>query len=350
MASWESTRTYAKDLWKQHHVSQMAASLSYYVTISLPPLCLLVLILLSLIFSEEESAGYLVSQAQTLVGKEGAEVIRTITQTPPRSFSHPMTWIVGIGLLLFGASSIFHHIYTSLNILWEHSPQYERPIVHRIVYRLPSLFMMLISSALILLATVVTISIPSMTTPVLPLNTTLIISFIVLLVSFALIYKILPHAAELSWKHAAIGAALSSILFVTGKAIFGLYIDYSQVTSAFGIFGSLIALLIWIYYSSLVLFAGAVYTRAVTLATVERTPSSPILASSSVSPSPASIDEPMVPTHDTGKNTFTSVLTILTLLFPFARIFKRTVRYGVVAIPILKAVYTIWRRYNRTKR
>jgi membrane protein len=251
-----------------------AAALSYYTIFSLPPLLVLVLLLLGAVLDPQDVQGELERQIRMLMGPAGAEQIRTILQQAdrPGSGSVLMT-ILGIGALILGATGAFGQLQAALNRAWEVKPDPRKGGLRSFLLKRVFSFGMILSLAFLLL---VSLALSAMLSAfgdrlgaLLPsgVSATLLellnmgISFLVIALLFAAIFKVLPDA-RIAWRDVWIGALVTAALFVAGKFLIGLYLGRSNPGEAFGAAGSLAVMFVWIYYSSMILLFGAEFTQA----------------------------------------------------------------------------------------
>jgi membrane protein len=253
--------------WSADKASRLAAALAYYTVFSLAPLLIIVIAIASVVFANAQQQ--LLEQVQQLVGAEGAEQVRTmIEQTSQPSASIPAT-IIGVVTLLLGASGVFGQLQDSLNTIWEVQPKPGRGILAVVKDRFLSFSMVLGIGFLLLVSLVVSTALSALTTVVgeelgiaaaAGQVANIVISFAVTTLLFAMIYKVLPDV-EIDWSDVWIGAAVTALLFTLGRFLIGLYLGRSAVGSAYGAAGSLVVILLWIYYSAQILFLGAEFTQ-----------------------------------------------------------------------------------------
>jgi membrane protein len=263
--------------WANDKVPRLGAALAFYAALSLAPLLIIVLATAGLFYGQAAVQGQIVWQIQDLVGGEGAKVIQAlISSAAHRPTSGIVATILGLVVLLFGASSAFAELQDALNTIW-HVP------VDPLRSRLASIFDMVERRALsfvlvlgigflLLVSLFVSAWISAAETffgaflpmpgPVLHI-VNLVVSFVVTTFLFAIIYKVLPDV-RLKWSDVAIGAAITSLLFSVGKLPIGLYLGKTSIESSYGAAGSFLIVLLWVYYSAQVLFLGAEFTKIYT--------------------------------------------------------------------------------------
>jgi membrane protein len=258
--------------WIDDKAFRMGAALAYYSLFSVAPLLLIAIGIAGLIFGERAARGEVLGQVRNLVGAQTGGAIEEVLAHAGREGSGG--WATGIGLvvLLFGASTVLVELQDDLNTVWKVMPRPGRAIWEIFRERLLS-FAVIVGTGILLLASLIVtaalqalegVLAPAATLPGgagLWLAVNFILSFAVITLLFAMIFKVLPDA-EIAWRDVWVGAILTALLFTAGKYLIGLYLGHSTLTSAFGAAGSVILLLTWVYYSALILLFGAEFTRA----------------------------------------------------------------------------------------
>jgi membrane protein len=249
-----------------------AAALSYYIVFSLPPLLILILLIASAVWEPAEVQRALTEQMGGFMGPQGAQEIGTIMQEAERPGGRGLKAVLGIAAIIFGATGSFLQLQSALNRAWEVEPDPRQGgIKNMITKRILSLgmilgvaFLLLVSLALSALLTAV----GGMIGRIIPGGSEVVaqifnfvLSFVVITGLFAAIYKVLPDA-RIAWKDVWVGAVVTSLLFTIGKFLLGLYLGRSNPGEAFGAAGSLALLLVWVYYSSMIVLFGAEFTQA----------------------------------------------------------------------------------------
>lgn len=256
--------------WREDKASRLAAALAYYTVFSIPPL-LVVAVGVAALFTERQLVeNQVIGQAGRLMGTRGAEAIETIlasADSPGRGEILPT--LIGFTLLFFGASGVFTQLQDAMNTVWNVEADPNRGVMGAIRERFMSFTMVLAIGFILLvslmLSTLLTTfgdfigGLVSEAASVLGL-VNFIISYGLITVLFALMFKTIPDA-DIAWRDVWIGAALTGILFKIGEYALGIYFDRSDPTSAFGAAGSVILLLLWVYYSAQILFLGAEFTQ-----------------------------------------------------------------------------------------
>ena len=256
--------------WNKDKASRLAAALSYYTVFSLAPLLIIAIAIAGSVFGEEAAKGEIITQIQGLVGREGAEVIQTAIENASKSEEEgSIASLISIGVLIFGASGVFAELQDALNTVWEVESKPELGIVAFIRKRILSFTMILGIGFLLLVSLVISAVLAGInhyTNQLLPGFDPLwqivnfIVSFAVITLLFAMIYKFLPDV-KITWGDVSIGAAMTALLFVFGKFLIGLYLGNSSFSSTYGAAGSIVIILVWAYYSAQILFFGAEFTQ-----------------------------------------------------------------------------------------
>jgi membrane protein len=255
--------------WNEDKAPRLAAALAYYTAFSLAPLLIVVISIAGLIYGKEAVQGQVQYQIQGAVGSQAASAIQDMLA----NFSHPSSGIIatvlGVITLVLGAAGLFGQLQDALNTIWEVAPKPGQGILAMLRQRFLSFtmvlgicFVLLVSlvlSALVsALGNVIAVHIPQQETVLQIVN--LVISFAVITLLFAAIYKVLPDV-QISWRDVWMGAVVTAILFTIGKYALGLYLGQSSVSSSYGAAGSFVLLLLWIYYSAQILLFGAEFTQ-----------------------------------------------------------------------------------------
>lgn len=255
--------------WSEDKASRLAAALAYYTVFSIAPLLIIAIAVAGLVFGQEAARGQLDNQIQGLVGQQSAELIQTMVESASKPTSGIIATVLAIATILFGASGLFGQLQEALNTIWEVEPKPGRGILGIIKDRFLSFTMVLGIGFLLLVSLVLSALLSALDTyltDLLPGSIYLlqilnfVISFGVITLLFAMIYKILPDV-KIAWSDVWIGAAVTSLLFALGKFLIGLYLGRSSAGSAYGAAGSLVILLLWIYYSAQILLFGAEFTQ-----------------------------------------------------------------------------------------
>ena len=232
------------------------------------PLVVVLVAIGGYLMDQESIRAELMREISALVGRDGAAVIETITESAAEDETQGIaSTVVGIALLLFGATTVFAELQTALNRLWGVEATPRNALGAFVRLRLQA-FAILLGTAFLLLASLVLTAVIAALQSSLPASGVLwavvdtILSLAFLTVVFALLFKYVPDAT-IRWRDTWLGAATTAILFTIGKLGIGLYLGQASVGSAYGAAGSVVVLMVWVYYAALVFFLGAVVTRKI---------------------------------------------------------------------------------------
>jgi membrane protein len=255
---------------------KLSASLAYYTVFSVAPLLILVISLISLFLGHNAVNNNLYPQIREYVGNQAAIQIQEIIKNLQFSGKTGVALITGITILLIGASSMFVEIQDSLNIIWRVKAKPKRGWLKLIQNRFLSFSLIISLGFLLLVSLMLNIAISALSTRLahfLPDVTVLVLSginlaitLVVIAVLFGIIFKVLPDV-KIKWADVRMGAIFTAVLFMLGQYLIGLYIRYTAQGSAYGAAGSIIIILVWIYYSSAILYIGAEFTQVYAEAT-----------------------------------------------------------------------------------
>ena len=259
--------------WSADNATRWSASVAFYTLLSLAPLLVLTIAIVGLVYGKRVAQGQLVLGVRDLVGPDVGPAIQILLKNPHKPASGLLAAVFGALTLFFGASAVFNEVRDALNAIW-HVPL-RRDATHfenlfRIAKeRLYSFVMILAVGLLLLLSLILNTWLATVerffgwrifaSSPFLH-GTALLISSLVITLVFAAIYKFLPKV-RLNWRDVAMGAVVTSLLFVIGKQLIALYMEKTNLGSAYGAAGSFIVVLIWVYYSAQVFFFGAEFTK-----------------------------------------------------------------------------------------
>ena len=270
-----------KDIWsilKQsfadfigNKVFKLSAALAFYTIFSLPAMLIIVISVSGIFYGREAIEGTLYHQIAEFIGNDAAIQIQQTIRGAALSQSSFFATMVGIITLLFGATSVFNEIQDSINHIWKlKSKPKGTGFLKMLINRLLS-FSLVISLGFLLLVSLLinglmdalinrlTQMFPDLTL-VLVYSFNVLLTFAITSLLFGMIFKVLPDA-RISWKHVRAGAFTTAILFMLGKFLIGYYLGHSKLSSTYGTAGSVIIMLLWVYYSAMILYFGAVFTH-----------------------------------------------------------------------------------------
>jgi membrane protein len=247
----------------------MGAAISYYTVFSIAPLLLIVIAVAGLVLGREAASGQIFAQLQGLLGKDGAAAIQGMVESASLSDKSFLATAIGVVTLIIGATTVFSELQSALDRIWE-SPAAEKKegIWNLLRSRLLSFGMILAIGFLLLVSLVVSAALSALGSWWAPMFggweillqlVNFIVSLVVVTALFAMVYKFLPRA-KIGWHDVWIGATATALLFTLGKSLIGLYIGKSSVASGFGAAGSLVVVLVWVYYSAQIFLLGAEFT------------------------------------------------------------------------------------------
>jgi len=250
----------------------MAAALSYYTVFSLPPLLVLLLLLLGSLLNPQDIQGTVEARIRDLMGPAGGDQIRTILAHAARPGSGVVATVLGAVALVLGATGVFSQLQAALNKAWKVAPDPQKGGIKQFLLKRAFSLGMVLGLAFVLLVSLVLSAALSAfgnsLTRLLPegLSATLLeainfaVSFGVIALLFAAIFKVLPDAS-IGWADVWVGAIFTAALFVGGKFLLGFYLGHSNPGEAFGAAGALAVMFVWIYYSSMIVLLGAEFTQ-----------------------------------------------------------------------------------------
>jgi membrane protein len=269
---WKIAKESVGEFWEDSPF-QLAAALSFYTLLSLSPLVLIVVAAAGLVWSEASVRAQLLNQIRELVGQAGAETVRTVLEGTTVSGRNIGSMVAGIVTLLVGATTVFAQLQSALNQIWDVKTPV-KTVARRGLFwdlirtRLLSLALILVVGFLLLVSLVVSAGLAALQDYLvtgLPGGGTLwqtanfLVSLLVISVLVAMVYRLLPDV-RLDWHDVWVGALTTAVLFGVGKSVIGVYLGHASIGSSYGAAGSLVVFLVWIYYSSLIMFLGAEIT------------------------------------------------------------------------------------------
>jgi membrane protein len=268
-STWAIVKEAASD-WVEDKAAQQGAALAFYSVLSLAPLVVIALAIVALFYDAQSATAQFLSQMESMVGTEGAKAVQGMLENAKQPGTGTLASILGVATLLFGASGVFGQLQEAMNTIWDVPPKTGGGIWGVIRTRFLSFAMVLGTGFLLLVSLVLSTMIAGIghqlgqTWPAFePLShaANAVATFVVVTLLFAMMFKLLPDT-KVAWRDVWVGALVTAVLFTIGKLAIGLYLGKSAVGSAYGAAGSLVVLLVWIYYSAQILFFGAELTHA----------------------------------------------------------------------------------------
>jgi len=257
--------------WLDHRAASKGAALSFYMLFSLAPILVLVISIAGLFFGAEAARGEIFAQINGLVGEQGAAAIQGILAATHRAGGGGVAAVIAFGVLILGATSAFAELKSSLDDIWKAPPPLGAGWKTLLRARLLSFSIVLALAFMLLVSLVVNAALAvvdrfwgqlwtaSWFAPVAEVISATF-AFAVVTMLFAVIFKMLPNA-RIAWRDVIMGAIITALLFSVGKRLIGIYLGNSAVASSYGAAGSVVALMLWIYYSAQIFFFGAELTR-----------------------------------------------------------------------------------------
>lgn len=271
MSKWIKIFLSAGKAWNADNAFKHSAAVSFYTLFSLAPITIIAVTVAGIFLGREAATLQLTAQVTQLVGPASAEMIQAAAQASQTEDNSGIKTAIGVVLLIFGATTVFAQLQDSFNKIWgvRTKPSKSGWLI-LIMHRLVSLGLVLTVGFLLLVSLVLTTMLASalgrfqtgfLASPVLLQAANLGVGLVVITLLFALLFKVMPDV-QLRWRDVWVGALVTAALFTLGRHLIALYLSHSTVASIYGTAGSLVALLIWIYYSCAILFYGVEFTRA----------------------------------------------------------------------------------------
>lgn len=265
----------AATAWNKDDAFKHSASVSFYTLFSLAPVTLIAVGLAGFVFGKDVAARQFSSQVAQLIGKDSAELVQKTTEASALGHHGMFQTVLGAALLVVGATTVFGQLQSSFNEIWGVAAKPNRSgWIVMIMQRLISFAMVLTIGFLLLTSLILTTALTSALdlakewftiAPWMLRLADLGVGLVVITVLFALLFKVMPDV-KLRWREVWMGAGVTAALFTIGRYLIALYLGHSTIAKNYGAAGSLVGLLIWIYYSCAILFYGAEFIRANRLA------------------------------------------------------------------------------------
>lgn len=254
--------------WQKDNAARLGAALSYYTLFSLAPLLIVAIAVAGFFFGHEAAQGQIVVQIQGLVGDEGARAVQDMIENSRQPAVGLLATVIGVATLLLGATGAFTELKSALNIVWD-VPDEGGGLRALLRGRLWAFAMVLAVGFLLMVSLLISAAVAAAggffewmgIAPAAVQLVNSVASFLVITVLFALLFKFLPDT-EVQWRDVWVGALMTSALFTVGKLLIGLYLGRSSVASVYGAAGSVVVLVLWVYYAAQIFFFGAEVTQA----------------------------------------------------------------------------------------
>jgi membrane protein len=251
-----------KEAWTEFtndKAQRLGAALAYYTIFSIAPLLLIAIAIAGLVFDRSHAQAAIVAQLRLLVGDAGAKAVSEMLASAGKPKSGILALVIGAATLFFGAAGVFWQLKDALDTIWNVEKKKTGGIMAMLKERSLSFAMVLVVGFLLMVSLGLDAAISALGKGLWqPLQ--LVVSFGVATVLFAMIFHFLPDI-RIEWRHVWFGAAFTSLLFVIGKFALGFYLGKSAVSSSYGAAGSLVVLLVWIYWTANILLFGAEFTK-----------------------------------------------------------------------------------------
>ncbi len=261
----------AFQIWLESQAFVYAAALAFFTVFSIAPVMIVAVAVVGVVLGDEAASGQILAELQGAIGTQAAEFVQVAVQNAQLDASGIWATVLGVGLIIVGATTVFAQMQTALNAIWDVRPRPNSSgLLRLLLARLMSLTVLLAIGFVLLVSLLISIAVQVVVTYAegwLPMSDSLLmvadvsLSLLVITVLFAAIFRILPDVV-LSVRDVLPGAVLSAVLFTLGRAVIAEYLARSAPGSAYGAAGSLVMLLIWVNYSSLILLFGAAFNRA----------------------------------------------------------------------------------------
>jgi membrane protein len=248
---------------------RLGAALAYYTIFSLAPLLLIAIAIAGLVFGRDAAQGQIFGQLRGVLGPKSAEMVQEMVKSAAKPKSGTLATVLGIVTLLFGAAGVFGQLKDAMNTIWNVEPKKKGGIMNLIKDRFLSFAMVFGTGFLLLVSLVIDSAVAAAGHFIgdrLPGGEALwqavqlVVSLAIVALLFALIFRFLPDIHP-TWRDVWFGAVFTAVLFVGGKFALGIYLGKSAVGSSYGAAGSLVVVLLWVYYSAQILFFGAEFTQ-----------------------------------------------------------------------------------------
>jgi len=256
--------------WNNDKCPRMGAALAYYTVFSPAPLMVIAIAIASSVFGEQAARGEIVDELATTLGRPAAAAIEDLLRQNRDGGGTALASVIGLVVLLVGASGVFVELEDALNTIWEVPPERSATVWAFIRDRLLSFTLVVGTGFLLLVSLVISAALTAMdhflTPAALPGGSlvwhliNLAVSYLFITGLFALIFRYIPNA-PVAWRDVWLGAAIPALLFSIGKYLLGLYIGLSGVASGFGAAGSLAVILVWVFFSAQIMLLGAEFTH-----------------------------------------------------------------------------------------
>lgn len=270
LSLWRKVAAETVSNWDAHDAFTQSAALAFYTLFSLAPVLIVVISVSGAVFGAENVRGQVVGQFRELMGREAAVAVQGLLEKASSSLKSGLAGIFGLATLLFGTTAVFIQLQTALNAVWEVRPKAGHVLKTLLKKRLLSFALVLAIGFLLLVSLALSAALSAFgdyvrnrlaAPPQLLEAANAAFSFLLFSLLFAMIYRILPDV-DIPWRDVLLGSVVTSALFSVGKWLIGLYLGHTSLASAYGSAGSVVVIVLWVYYTSLIVLLGAEFTRA----------------------------------------------------------------------------------------
>lgn len=254
------------------NIGSLGAALAFYTTLAIAPLLVLAIAGAGILFNQAAARDRIISEVTQIMGKPAGAALKALPK-PSATTSDKVATVIGAATLIFGGLGVFNHLQGALNSIWRTEPSKQKSWRRILLQRLFSGATVIVTGFLLVVSLIASavlswagarafdrFGLPLFALQVLNLG----VSFLVITLLFAIIFKLLPNAS-MEWRHVWMGSVATAALFTAGKGVLSYYLGRASITSAYGAAGSLVVLLLWCYYAAQIVFFGAELTRIVSL-------------------------------------------------------------------------------------
>ena len=269
--------------WGNDGAPSMGAALAFYTLLSMAPLLVVVLAITGMVIGRDAAEVLVFTQLSGLLGEAGAEGVRTVLDAADKDQEGWIATAIGVFVLLLGATTVFAELKKDLDRIWDYQPKVHKGgFLKFLRHRLISFGLLLAVGFLLLVSLAVSTAVTALSNHLTGgIASKLVVhavefasSFAIITLLFAVIYKVLP-SSKIAWGDVWVGAAVTSMLFVVGKTLIGIYLGKSAVASSYGAAGTLVAAIVWVYYHAQIFVLGAEFTKAFAERHGSRSPDAP---------------------------------------------------------------------------
>jgi membrane protein len=268
-STWDITKETFKDFFDDNPMDY-AAIIGFYTIFSLPAVLIITIRIASAAFGQEAVRGEVVNQISNVISRESAEQVQSIIENASQSEASTIGTILGVAVMIFSATTVFVALQNALNAMWQVQAKPEKGWLKMIINRVLSLAMVVSMGFLLLVSLSVDVVLSlvndylrqelSGVAVYLMTAGNILVSLLISIIIFAVIFKVLPDA-KIRWDNTWVGASVTAILFTIGKSIINIVLQHDPMADTYGAAGALVMILVWVYYTSIILLFGAEFTQ-----------------------------------------------------------------------------------------